>query len=107
MIFAFKRIAGIANSRFHLGLYNDIYFQALTSRYEYTGNSRDVRALILVQNIVTNVPRVLLRASRRNMRCGVCDVSMPNFSETPVSIAFTWLCDAPAHDQTKIRSLYY
>ena len=43
---------------------------------EATCNSRGVRALILVQNIVTNVPRVLLRARRRHMRCGGGGVNM-------------------------------
>ena len=38
--------------------------------FEATCNSRGVRALILVQSIVTNVPLELLRASRRHMRCG-------------------------------------
>ena len=34
-------------------------------------NSRGVRTFVLVQNIVTDVRRVLFRASRRNMRCGM------------------------------------
>ena len=57
-------------------------------------------------HVIPGVPWVLLRASRRNMRCGGCGVNMPNFSEAPASIALMWICDAPAHDQTKIRSLY-
>ena len=72
---------------------------------EATCNSRGVRALILVQNIVTNVPRVLLRASRRHMRCGG-GVNIPNFSEAPASIALMWICGAPAGDQSKSHSLY-
>ena len=35
MIFAFKRLAGIANSRFHFGLYNDIGSRALSCYSEF------------------------------------------------------------------------
>ena len=103
MIFALERLAATANSCFRLGFYGDICFGAL-SCYSFNGlgqeivvktssadglgylasqirifsmgNSRGVRALILVQNIVTNVPRVLLRARRRHMRCGNGGVNM-------------------------------
>ena len=74
---------------------------------EATCNSRGVRALILVQNIATNVPRVLLRARRRHMRCGDGGVNMPRFSEAPASIALMWICGAPAGDQSKSHSLYF
>ena len=74
---------------------------------EATCNSRGVRALILVQNIITNVPRVLLRASRRHMRCGGGGVNMPNFSEAPASIALMWICGAPTGDQSKTRPLHF
>ena len=58
----------------------DSHFQQGKCVLEATCNSRRVRALILDQTIVTNVPWVLLRASRRNMRCGGRGVNMPNFS---------------------------
>ena len=41
MIFAFKRLAGIANSRFHLGFYSDICFQALNWYSEFEFFSSD------------------------------------------------------------------
>ena len=69
-------------------------------------NSRSLRALTLVQNIVTDVPLVLLRASRRNMSCGVCGVNMPNFLEALASITLMWICGAPAGAQTEVHSLY-
>ena len=38
MIFALERLAGIASSRFHLGFYSDICFQALNwySEFEFS-----------------------------------------------------------------------
>ena len=72
-----------------------------------TCNSTGLGALILVQSIVTNVPLVLLRASRRHMRCGGGGVNMPKFSEAPASIALMWICGAPTGDQTKTHSLYF
>ncbi len=74
---------------------------------EATCNSRRARALILVQNIVTFVPRVLLRARRRHMRCGGGGVNMPSFSEAQASIALMWICGAPTVDQSKSHSLYF
>ena len=60
-------------------------------------NSKGARALIEVQIIVSNVPRVLLRASRRSRGAGGggSGVNMPNFSEAPTSIALMWICGAP------------
>ena len=75
--------------------------------FEATCNSRGVRALILVQNIVTILPRVLLRASRRHLRCGGGGLNMLEFSEAPASIALMWICGAPTGDQTKTHSVYF
>ena len=35
MIFSFKRLAGIVNSRFHIGFYSDIRFRALSWYIEF------------------------------------------------------------------------
>ena len=74
---------------------------------EATCNSRGVRALVLAQNIGTNVPRMLLRGRRRHMRCGGGGVNMPSFSEAQASIALMWICGAPTGDQSKRHSLYF
>ena len=70
-------------------------------------NSRSLRALHLVQKFLTNVPLVLLRASRRDIRCVGCGVNKPNCSEAPASIAFMWICGGPMCDQSKNYSLYF
>ena len=81
---------------------------ALTSRYKlHVINSRGVRALVLVQNTVSNVPQVLLRASRSGMRCVGCGVNMPSFSEAPASVAFVGIYGVPTADQTKAHSLFF
>ena len=38
--FAFKRLADVANSRFHLGFYNDICFQATCWYSEFAFSTR-------------------------------------------------------------------
>ena len=99
-----QRFAERANSHYQQGFiaihcFADLFVYVL----EATCNSRGARAFVLVQNIFTNVPRVLLRACRRNVRCRGRGVKMLNFSEAPASIALMWLCGAPAGDQTKTQ----